>query len=86
MNVETFNKMTLDEQVKLAITSSDPKVLDMIADSNCDYAKLFVARNMSTDFETLDKLASCKCRSVIIALLNNPRTLNSTKDRLLKAS
>ena len=86
MDVEVFNSLSLDDQVKLAIKSRDPKVLDMIADSTCDYAKIFVARNMFTSFETLDKLATCPCRSVIDAILRNPRTQSSTKIRLQQAS
>lgn len=72
MNVETFNKLTLDEQVKLAINSKDTKMLDIIANSNCDYAKIFVARNKYASIKTLNKLAQCGCRSVVDAALNNP--------------
>ena len=78
MDVECFNKLSLDEQVKLAINSRDEETLDMIADSNSDSAKVFVARNISTSWETLEKLAYAKCRSVLDAVLDNPKAYPST--------
>ena len=72
MNVESFNELPLDKQVKLAINSKSTKMLDIIANSNCDYAKIFVARNKYASFKTLSKLAKCGCRSVVDAALNNP--------------
>lgn len=82
MDVECFNKLSLDEKVKLAITCHDEDTLNVIADSDCDYAKVFVARNLFSSWETMEKLAQTKCQSVITAVLENPVTLPSTRKRL----
>ena len=86
MNVASINKLTLDETTKLAIDSKDDSVLMLIAKSDCDYAKVFVARNRYASNKTLDILSKSVSRSVREAVLENPKTLPSTIKRIRKAS
>ena len=86
MDLKTFNRMSLDEQLKLAIHSKDPSVLDIIARSNNDAAQIFAARNKHTSSESLDLIAlTTKSKTVVDSLLGNINLLPSTRQMLSKA-
>lgn len=86
MSLESLKKLSLDEKAKLAIESKDKDVLDLLADCDCDYANIFIARNIYTDWQTLDKLAKSSSRSVRMAVLENPKTFPTTVEKILTAS
>ena len=85
MDADFFNSLELDDQIKLAIKSKEPQVLDVICKSHCDAAIVFAARNKHTNPETLDALAlTTKCQTVVDSLLINPKLLPSTRKILCK--
>ena len=73
MDLESLKKLSLDEMVKLAIKSKDSKTLDLIAQTNCNYAKLFVARNHHTSGRTLERLSKADCVSVREAAISTAK-------------
>ena len=87
MDAESFKNLTLDEQIKLALSSKYPKILDIIARSDCDAAKIYAARNKFTSGKSLDIMAhNTTSRTVFESLLGNLNLLPSTRAKLAKAS
>ena len=85
MTVKDINNLSLDEVVKIALATKDNSILLLIAKSNCEYAKTFVARNVNARWDTLDALSTSPTISVREAVLEHPCTLPSTIKKLMKA-
>lgn len=65
-------KELLMNDIHYAAQSTDPAVLDRLADSEDWLVKLEVARNPKTTPETLERLAAADCYEVVAAVAENP--------------